>query len=133
MKKVWVNGTFDVLHLGHIKLLEFAKSQGDYLCVGIDSDLRIKTFKGPDRPINKVHARLEFLSAIKFVDRVVIFNSDEELIIHIKVFDPDIFVIGSDYKNKKVIGAEYAKQLIYFDRLDGYSSTFIINGSTNNL
>ena len=64
MRKIWTNGCFDVLHIGHIKLLEFAKSQGDYLIVGIDSDERVKVSKGPDRPINNQMDRCEFLRAI---------------------------------------------------------------------
>jgi rfaE bifunctional protein nucleotidyltransferase chain/domain len=127
MKKVWVNGTFDILHMGHIKLLEFAKSKGDFLCVGIDSDSRVKQLKGIERPINNAEIRKEFLNAIKYVDEVVIFNSDSELTSLVKEFAPDIFVIGSDYKNKKVIGSEYAIQLIYFEIVEGYSTTNIIN------
>jgi rfaE bifunctional protein nucleotidyltransferase chain/domain len=126
MKKVWVNGTFDVLHLGHIKLLEFAKKQGTFLCVGIDSDNRVKQLKGPSRPVNSQNARHEFLSVIKYVDKVVIFDSDSELEALIQEYNPDIFVIGSDYKNKKIIGAEFARHLVYFDKLNGYSSTDII-------
>jgi D-beta-D-heptose 7-phosphate kinase/D-beta-D-heptose 1-phosphate adenosyltransferase len=126
MKKVWVNGTFDVLHLGHIKLLEFAKRQGSYLCVGIDSDTRVRQLKGAGRPVNNQLARQEFLAAIKYVDKVVIFNSETELSALIRDYNPDIFVIGSDYRNKKIIGAEYAGKLIYFDKLDDYSSTKII-------
>ncbi len=126
MKKVWVNGTFDVLHLGHIKLLEFAKRQGTFLCVGIDSDNRVKQLKGPGRPVNSQNARQEFLSVIKYVDKVVIFDSDSELAALIQEYNPDIFVIGSDYRNKKIIGAEFARHLVYFDKLSGYSSTDII-------
>lgn len=131
MKKVWVNGTFDILHLGHIKLLEFAKNQGDFLCVGIDSDNRVRKLKGPGRPFNGENSRFEFLHSIKYVDKVVIFNSDNDLINKIKEFSPDIFVIGSDYRNKKIIGLEYAKKLLFFDKLDGYSTTKIIHGNKN--
>jgi rfaE bifunctional protein nucleotidyltransferase chain/domain len=126
MIKVWVNGTFDILHLGHIKLLEFAKSKGTFLCVGIDSDTRVRQLKGACRPINNQLARQELLSAIKYVDKVVIFSSETELSGIIRAYNPDIFVIGSDYRNKKIIGAEYAGQLIYFDKIGGYSSTKII-------
>jgi rfaE bifunctional protein nucleotidyltransferase chain/domain len=129
MKKVWVNGTFDIVHLGHIKLLEYAKQQGDFLCVGIDSDARVKQLKGPDRPLNNENARMEFISSIKYVDKVVLFSSDEELTEHIRNFNPDFFVIGSDYHNKKIIGAEYAGRILFFDKIEGYSSTGIINHS----
>jgi rfaE bifunctional protein nucleotidyltransferase chain/domain len=127
MKKVWVNGTFDILHLGHIKLLEFARSKGDFLCVGIDSDKRVKQLKGENRPINNELARMEFLSSVKYVDKVVIFDSDNDLTTKIKKYNPDVFVIGSEYKNKKIIGAEYARQIIFFDKIIGYSSSKIIN------
>lgn len=133
MKKVWVNGTFDILHIGHIKLLEFAKAQGDFLFVGIDSDYRVKLRKGPGRPINDENVRMEFLNALKFVDRVAIFSSDSELSSLIKAFDPDIFVIGSDYKNKKIIGARYARKIIYFDILYGYSTTNIVKSNPNTI
>ena len=129
MKRVWVNGTFDIVHLGHIKLLEYAKQQGDFVCVGIDSDSRVKQLKGPDRPFNNENARMEFISSIKYVDKVVLFNSDEELTEHIRNFNPDFFVIGSDYRNKRIIGAEYAGRILFFDIIEGYSSTGIINHS----
>jgi len=127
MKKVWVNGTFDVLHLGHIKLFEFAKSQGDYLIVGIDSDKRIKELKGKNRPINNQEARLEFLSAIKYIDTVFIFDSEEELSLIIKNINPDIMVWGDEYKNKRKIGVEYGKEIVYFNKVEGYSSSTIID------
>jgi D-beta-D-heptose 7-phosphate kinase/D-beta-D-heptose 1-phosphate adenosyltransferase len=129
MKKVWVNGTFDIVHLGHIRLLEFAKQQGDFLCVGIDSDSRVKQLKGPDRPLNNENARMEFISSIKYVDKVVLFSSDEELTEHIRNFNPDFFVIGSDYRDRRIIGAEYAGQILFFEKVEGYSSTDIINHS----
>jgi D-beta-D-heptose 7-phosphate kinase/D-beta-D-heptose 1-phosphate adenosyltransferase len=129
MKRVWVNGTFDIVHLGHIKLLEYAKQQGDFLCVGIDSDFRVKQLKGPDRPLNNENARMEFISSIKYVDKVVLFSSDEELTERIRNFNPDFFVIGSDYRNRRIIGAEYADRILFFDKIEGYSSTGILNHS----
>jgi len=133
MKKVWVNGTFDIVHLGHIKLLEYAKQYGSLLCVGIDSDSRVGQLKGSGRPINDEKSRREFLLSIKYVDRVEIFNSDEELTASIKNFAPDFFVIGSDYKNRRIIGAEFAGQIIFFDKIEGYSSTNIIKHIRNSL
>jgi D-beta-D-heptose 7-phosphate kinase/D-beta-D-heptose 1-phosphate adenosyltransferase len=131
MIKVWVNGVFDVLHIGHIKLFEFAKSQGDYLTVGIDSDKRVKFLKGNSRPINNQITRSEILKAIKYIDDVVIFNYDEELISLIKNYNPDIFVIGREYENKRIIGGEYAHKIIYFDKVSDYSSTKLINKLKN--
>lgn len=126
IKKVWVNGCFDVLHRGHIELLKFAKSQGTFLIVGVDTDDRIKKAKGIFRPFNNQEDRMFFLETIKYVDHVVSFDTDEELEKNISLFKPDIMVVGSDYKDKKVIGSQHAKELIFFDRIEGYSTTKIL-------
>jgi len=126
MKKVWTNGTFDVLHVGHLKLLEYAASFGE-LTVGIDSDKRVKELKGLDRPFNNTQDRKYFLESIKFVHSVVVFNSREELIDMVKEFEPDYMVIGSDYIDKPVYGSEYAKELLFFDKLEQYSTTTILS------
>ena len=80
MKRVMVNGTFDILHRGHLELLRFAKHQGDQLLVAIDSDRRVKELKGASRPINTEEDRRLMLSSLKFVDIVLIFDSKEELL-----------------------------------------------------
>jgi D-beta-D-heptose 7-phosphate kinase/D-beta-D-heptose 1-phosphate adenosyltransferase len=126
MKKVWTNGTFDVLHVGHLKLLEYAASFGQ-LTVGIDSDKRVKELKGLDRPFNNTLDRKYFLESLKFVHNVVVFDSREELINMVKQFEPDYMVIGSDYINKPVFGSEYAKELLFFTKLEEYSTTTILN------
>jgi len=127
MTKVWINGTFDVLHLGHIKLLEKGASLGDFLIVGVDSDRRVSELKGETRPINKLVSRITLLESIKYVDRVVTFDSDEELETLIKTIRPQIMVIGDDYKDKRIIGKEYINEIVFFPKLDGFSSTNIIN------
>jgi len=119
--KVIVNGTFDILHIGHIKLLEYAKSLGNYLTVAIDTDRRIKTKKGLSRPINNEFERKTMLEALKSVDQVIVFDTDEELIELVK--NSDIMVKGSDYRGKSVIGETYCKKVIYYDRIEGYSTT----------
>lgn len=124
--KVFVNGCFDLIHRFHIELLNFSKSHGEVLYVGIDSDERVKQLKGQTRPIHNQQDRKFLLENLKAVDRVLIFNTDEELTNLVKIIKPDIMIVGSDYQNKKVIGSEHAKQLIFFERADEYSSTKII-------
>ena len=126
-KKIWVNGVFDVLHRGHIELFNFAKNQGGYLTVGIDADKRVKKSKGESRPFNNETDRKYFLEAIKYVDEVKIFNSDEQLSNIIKQYEPDCMVIGSDWMGKEVIGGQYAKELVYFSRVGNYSTSNILN------
>lgn len=126
IKTVWVNGCFDVLHRGHIELLKFAKSQGTFLIIGVDTDDRIKEMKGIFRPFNNQEDRVFFLESIGYVDHVELFSSDEELERKLSHVNPDIMVVGSDYKDKKVIGSQHAKKLIFFDRIKGYSTTKIL-------
>lgn len=125
--RVFVNGTFDVIHSGHLNLLNYAKSLGDVLYVGIDSDERVKQLKGSDRPINSEKDRKFLLENLKSVDEVNIFSSDEELSNLVRAVSPHHMVVGNDYINKPVIGSEYAEQLRFYAKIDGYSSTNIIN------
>lgn len=120
MKRVFVNGTFDVLHLGHLAMLNYAKTFGDHLVVAIDSDERVKRLKGPARPINNVVERKVMLENLKAVDSVEIFDTDEDLINIIKTCD--IMVKGGDYKTLPIIGKEFVT-VVLFDRLDDYSTT----------
>jgi D-beta-D-heptose 7-phosphate kinase/D-beta-D-heptose 1-phosphate adenosyltransferase len=126
MKTVFVNGTFDILHSGHVRLLNTARSMGDYLIVAIDSDDRVAELKGPTRPINHAGERRAMLSNLKAVDEVQIFSSNEELAMLVKQFQPDVMMVGSDWKNKPVIGSEYATRIEYFDRIHEHSTTNII-------
>ena len=96
--KIWVNGTFDVLHIGHIRLLQHAASLGT-LRVGIDTDERVRSKKGEDRPFNSLKDRMEFMGSIKGVDSVVWFDSDECLIDRIKGWNTDILVIGESCRD----------------------------------
>ena len=123
--RVWVNGTFDVLHIGHIKLLEFASQFGE-VRVGIDTDERVKKLKGELRPINTIKDRIDFMNSIKYVNSSVSFSTDEELCDRIKEWNTDIIIIGDDYKDKRVIGSNLVKEIIFFDKIDGHSSTKII-------
>jgi D-beta-D-heptose 7-phosphate kinase/D-beta-D-heptose 1-phosphate adenosyltransferase len=128
---IFVNGTFDILHRGHLELLNYAKSLGDFLLVGIDSDDRVKEKKGPTRPIYNQGERKFFLENLKAVDSVDIFSSDSELESMIKSFNPDIMVVGSDWKSKSVIGSHYAAKLIFFDRIGDYATTKTIQSIIN--
>ena len=122
-KRVWVNGCFDILHAGHIELLKFAKSQGDYLYVGIDSDERVKQLKGENRPINNLHSRMAVMSAIKYVNVVECFHSEEHLEQLLYEIKPYMMVIGAEYRDKRIIGVEYCKNILFFDKYKDYSST----------
>jgi D-beta-D-heptose 7-phosphate kinase/D-beta-D-heptose 1-phosphate adenosyltransferase len=124
--KVWVNGTFDVLHIGHIKLLEFASEFGQ-VRVGLDDDKRVKLLKGESRPVNNIKDRLEFIKSIKYINSAVSFSDEEDLKRCILEWETDIIIVGSDYKNKKVVGSELVKKVLFFDRIADYSTTKIIS------
>jgi len=130
MKIIFVNGCFDVLHPGHIQLFEYAKSLGDYLIVAIDSDEKVAQMKGKERPIFSQEDRSKVLQAIRYIDVVHIFNSKEELEDLIKTINPDIMVVGSDWKGKEVVGGHYAKAVRFFDRVGEYSTTRTLQGLT---
>ena len=121
MKKIFVNGTFDILHEGHLELLNYAKSLGESLAVAIDSDERVKSLKGEDRPINTQKERANMLINLKAVDDVYIFDTDEELSHLVSIHDT--MVKGGDYRDKPIIGSDVCKELIFFDIIDGYSTT----------
>lgn len=130
MKKIWVNGTFDVLHIGHINLLKFANSLG-IVRVGIDSDERVTKLKGKSRPYNNISNRKLFLESLKFVDSVVVFNDENDLETKILDWESNIIVIGSDYKNKKIIGSNIVEEIIYFERIIEYSTSDILSYDKN--
>lgn len=125
MKKIFTNGCFDILHVGHLQLFEYAKSFG-YLYVGVDSDDKVKKDKGEDRPYNKLSDRIKMLQSLRFVDEVRSFDSSQGLQDLIKEINPDIMIIGSDWRGKPVIGQEHAKELKFFERINGYSTTGIL-------
>jgi|TARA_R110000824_G_scaffold118998_2_gene272817 D-beta-D-heptose 7-phosphate kinase/D-beta-D-heptose 1-phosphate adenosyltransferase len=126
MKVVWINGCFDILHRGHFEMFKFAKSLGTFVIVGIDTDEKVRKSKGDNRPFNCLQDRMFALDSIKYIDEVIPFDSAEELESLIKDLNPEVMVIGSDWKGKKVIGQQHAKELIFFDRIDDYSTTKIL-------
>ena len=102
MKRVFVNGTFDILHRGHLELLRYAKRLG-YVYVGIDTDECVREKKGPSRPIHNQEDRKFFLENLKSVDEVIFFSSEDEFEQLIKSLQPDIIIVGSDWKEKSTI------------------------------
>jgi D-beta-D-heptose 7-phosphate kinase/D-beta-D-heptose 1-phosphate adenosyltransferase len=127
-KTIFTNGCFDIIHLGHIKLLEFCASLGRVV-VGLNSDGSVKRLKGLSRPINSQVDRKEVLSAIKFVDEVIIFDEDTPYSL-IKKIQPDIIVKGGDYLAENVIGSDISEIRI-FPFLVGRSTTNLISDLGN--
>ena len=126
MKKVWTNGCFDILHRGHIELFRFANNLGDELMVGLDTDSKVKKDKGEGRPVNNLEDRVFMLSAIKYINGITYFDSTSDLENVIKLYDPDVIVVGSDWKGKTVVGEQYAKEVVFFDRVGDYSTTNLL-------
>lgn len=127
MSTVWVNGCFDILHPGHIELFKVAKSLGDKLIVGVDTDEKVKQDKGSDRPINSLSFRKTMLESIKYIDLVLPFGTKQELEQLIELYTPDILLIGGDWRDGNIVGRQYAKQVRFFNRIGNYSTTSIIN------
>jgi len=127
---VWTNGVFDILHIGHLKLLRHAYSLGNRLIVGINSDASVKRLKGDLRPINDETTRKEVLLELGFVDDVIIFDEDTPLEAMTKL-EPDIIVKGGDYTFDTVVGNHLAKVII-FPTVEGHSTTSTIKKIDSN-
>lgn len=125
----FINGCFDVLHIGHIEMFKACRNLTDSLVIAIDSDSRIKKSKGLNRPFNNMEDRKKMLMSLEMVDIVFSFDSDLELENLVKCLNPDIMMVGEEYKDKNVIGSQYAKELKFFRRLDGYSTTNILQNT----
>lgn len=128
-KTVFTNGCFDILHAGHVQMLNEAKKQGSYLIVGLNSDASVKRLKGESRPVNKENDRKFLLENLKAVDEVIIFEEDTPLNL-IKKIKPDVLVKGGDWSLDQIVGGDFVidnggevKSLIF---KDGYSTTNII-------
>lgn len=121
-KIVFTNGCFDILHRGHATYLRKARSLGDLLIIGLNSDASVKRLKGESRPINHEDDRAYILESLECVNYVVKFGEDtpHELLSQIK---PDVLVKGGDYKLEDVVGREFAKEVVLIDFVDGYSTT----------
>ena len=99
--------------------------------MALDTDERVAANKGPDRPFNNLKDRKKMVSSIKTVDWVEQFGSDEELVSLVRQWSPAVMVVGSDWRNKKIIGSEFAKEVKFFERIDGYSTTKILQNSVD--
>ena len=130
-RRIIVNGTFDIVHRGHIEMLNYARSLGDYLLVCIDSDRRVTELKGKDRPINKQEDRKFYLDNLKAVNACWIFDSAEELEHICKLYQPDVMVKGSDYQGKEIVGREYCNSIQFFNLVKNYSTTKTIENINN--
>jgi D-beta-D-heptose 7-phosphate kinase/D-beta-D-heptose 1-phosphate adenosyltransferase len=142
---IWTNGCFDILHTGHIDLLWYAKLFNpelllfpiqrpiwtNKLFVGIDSDERVKKLKGDKRPINDLNTRLTIIRNLRMVDKVFIFNTDDELRDLVKALNIDIMIVGDQYKDKEVIGYENSKYGVIYYPVDSRSTTNIIEKIKN--
>jgi D-beta-D-heptose 7-phosphate kinase/D-beta-D-heptose 1-phosphate adenosyltransferase len=120
---IWTNGCFDVIHKGHIELFKYAKSLGSKLYVGIDSDEKVRKDKGDGRPFNNQQDRREVLESIKYIDGVFTFNSTQGLEDLVQIVGASKLVIGSDWKGKTVVGEQHVEEVVFFDRIEGYSTT----------
>jgi rfaE bifunctional protein nucleotidyltransferase chain/domain len=129
--KIFVNGTFDILHPGHIQLLQYARSLGDSLLVAIDTDSRVQHLKGKDRPFFNQEDRKFMLESLSCVGKVVMFGTDQELEHIIATHEPDIMVKGSDYINKPIVGEEHCGRIEFFKRTNEYSTTKTIQHIIN--
>ncbi len=128
LTKVFTNGCFDILHLGHVDYLSKAADLGDVLIVGINSDDSVRNIKVPGRPISDIHSRSVLLASVSFVSAVIIF--DEETPINlIKFIQPDILVKGKDYQIENIVGADFViangGRVETIDLVEGYSTSLI--------
>ena len=124
-KIVFTNGCFDILHAGHVSVLEFARAKGDVLVVGLNSDDSVRRLKGPTRPVNTQADRALVLAALESVSYVCVFNEDTPYRL-IKAVRPDVLVKGGDYKPSEIVGREFAGKVVRFALLKGRSTTGII-------
>ena len=126
--KIFTNGCFDVLHIGHIELLKYCAALGEVI-VGLNSDESVRRLKGPSRPFNNEIDRAQILESIKYVSSVHIFQEDTPYEL-IKMIKPDLIVKGGDYKPEQVAGYDLCEVQI-FEFLEGYSSSALINAMSS--
>ena len=127
---VFTNGVFDILHRGHVEYLQKARSQGDMLVVGLNSDASVRRIKGPGRPINPQEDRAAVLAALACVDSVVVFEEDTPQAL-IEAVVPDVLVKGADWKVEEIVGADVVLRnggrVANIELTPGRSTTDVIN------
>ena len=123
MSIVWTNGTFDILHPGHMQLFKVARSLGDKVIVATDTDEKIKADKGDHKPVNNLCYRVAMLEAIKYIDVVHTFGNRQQLEDLIQLYEPDILLLGDDWLDGEVVGWEYAGETRFLPRVGGYASS----------
>lgn len=133
-KIVFTNGCFDLLHVGHIRYLQEAKNQGDFLVVALNTDASVQKLKGPTRPIQNENDRAEILAALACVDATFLFSEETpEKVIH--AIHPDVLVKGGDWKINQIVGSDfvlsYGGQVKSLNFVDGKSTTSLIEKSKN--
>ncbi len=130
-KVVMTNGCFDLLHTGHVKYLEEAKSLGDRLVVAVNDDLSVKRLKGEERPVNTLHTRMAMLAALRSVDWVIPFSEDTPERV-IELVSPDVLVKGGDNDPAQIPGADFVRsqggEVRVCGFVDGFSTTNLISG-----
>jgi D-beta-D-heptose 7-phosphate kinase/D-beta-D-heptose 1-phosphate adenosyltransferase len=129
-KIVFTNGCFDILHIGHLETLQFAKSKGDILIVGVNSDESVNRLKGEGRPINKLENRMKMLASLQFVDFVVSFDEDTPYEL-IKKISPDVLVKGGDYSITNIIGSDIVKEVYSANLIPDVSTTGMITAMSS--
>jgi D-beta-D-heptose 7-phosphate kinase/D-beta-D-heptose 1-phosphate adenosyltransferase len=129
---VFTNGCFDILHSGHLRLLNYAKSCGNILVVGLNTDQSIRRIKGESRPINDQNERYTALTELRGIVDYVMFFSEDTPIHLIQLLRPDVIVKGGDYTPEQVVGREYAKRVDIFPYIDGKSTTRVIEAARAN-
>ncbi len=122
---VFTNGCFDILHSGHIKILDFCKRKGDLLVLGLNSDSSVRKIKGKGRPINNQKDRAIVLGALESIDAICFFSEKTPYNL-IKLVRPDVLVKGGDYTKDEVVGNDIAKKVVIYPLVKGKSTTGVI-------
>ncbi len=124
-KVVFTNGCFDLVHSGHVKVMEYAKKHGDILIVAVNSDVSVKSIKGPKRPLLPLRERALLMAALKPVDYVTFFHEDTPSKA-IQILKPDVLVKGGDWSSDNIVGREFVKKVVRIPLVKGRSTTHIV-------